>query len=67
MIRVDAERLRAGPAGLFTAGLEADKAAVVAEMLVEADLTGHTTHGSGLAAGYLDATSSSAKRSSSRA
>ena len=38
--------------------MDADKAAIVAEMLVEADLIGHATHGSGLAAGYLDALAS---------
>ncbi len=59
MIRVEAERLRSGLAGLFAAaGMDADKADVVAEMLVEADLIGHATHGSGLAAGYLDALAS---------
>jgi L-lactate dehydrogenase len=56
MTRVDAARLRAGIAALLTAaGMDADKAAVVAEMLVEADLIGHATHGSGLAEDYLDA------------
>ena len=59
MIRVDADRLRAGIADLFAAaGMDADKAAVVAEMLVEADLIGHSTHGSGLVEGYLDALAS---------
>lgn len=36
------------------AGLEADKASVVAELLVEADLMGHTTHGLSLMPWYLD-------------
>ena len=38
---------------LARAGLDADKARVVAGILVEADLLGHTTHGLGLLAGYL--------------
>ena len=37
------------------AGLEPDKAETVAELLVEADLMGHTTHGLGLADRYLQA------------
>lgn len=37
------------------AGLQADKAETVAELLVEADLMGHTTHGLGLADRYLQA------------
>ena len=54
--RVGASQLRAGISGLFAAsGMDADKAAVVAEMLVEADLIGHSTHGSALAGNYLDA------------
>ncbi len=40
---------------LFQAGgLDGDKPGVVAELLVEADLMGHTTHGLALAAGYLE-------------
>ena len=35
------------------AGAEADKAAVVAEPPIEADLIGHTTHGLHLCAPYL--------------
>jgi LDH2 family malate/lactate/ureidoglycolate dehydrogenase len=59
VIRVEAGRLRTGLADLLAAaGMDADKAAVVAEMLVEADLIGHSTHGSGLAEGYLDALAS---------
>jgi LDH2 family malate/lactate/ureidoglycolate dehydrogenase len=59
MIRVDANRLRAGISDLFiAAGMDAQKAAVVAETLVEADLIGHSTHGSGLVEGYLDALAS---------
>ncbi len=38
---------------LQRAGLEADKARDVAEILVEGDLLGHTTHGLALLAGYL--------------
>jgi LDH2 family malate/lactate/ureidoglycolate dehydrogenase len=41
-------------ASLFeAAGLETDKAATVAELLLEADLMGHTTHGVALAPRYL--------------
>jgi LDH2 family malate/lactate/ureidoglycolate dehydrogenase len=59
VIRIDVKVLRSGIAELLaTAGMDADKAAVVAEMLVEADLIGHSTHGSGLVAGYLDALAS---------
>ncbi len=39
---------------LQAAGLDADKAHVVAEILVEGDLLGHTTHGLQLLARYLD-------------
>ena len=38
---------------LERAGLEADKAQVVAEVLLEGDLLGHTTHGLHLLAPYL--------------
>ena len=38
---------------LMRVGLEPDKARTVAEILVEADLLGHTTHGLALLAGYL--------------
>ena len=38
---------------LARAGLNADKAAVVAEILTEGDLLGHTTHGLALLAPYL--------------
>jgi len=37
------------------AGLDSDKAGTVAEILVEGDLLGHTTHGLALAAPYLAA------------
>jgi LDH2 family malate/lactate/ureidoglycolate dehydrogenase len=39
---------------LERAGLEPDKARVVAEILVEGDLLGHTTHGLALLPSYLD-------------
>jgi LDH2 family malate/lactate/ureidoglycolate dehydrogenase len=38
---------------LFRAGLDADKAAAVAAILVEGDLLGHTTHGLALLSPYL--------------
>jgi LDH2 family malate/lactate/ureidoglycolate dehydrogenase len=38
---------------LVQTGLESDKAAAVAEILVEGDLLGHTTHGLALLPGYL--------------
>lgn len=38
---------------LLRAGLDSDKAAVVAEVLVEGDLLGHTTHGLALLPAYL--------------
>lgn len=40
------------------AGLDAEKARVIAEILVEGDLLGHTTHGLGLLGPYLDAIAS---------
>src|SRR5438067_10764330 len=39
---------------LLGVGLEADKARVMAEILVEADLLGHTTHGLALLPKYLE-------------
>ncbi|MDM9624321.1 Ldh family oxidoreductase [Rhizobium sp. S152] len=48
------EALRAFAKSLFSAaGLEEEKAAAVAQYLVEADLLGHTTHGLALAGWYL--------------
>src|SRR3954465_9399880 len=38
---------------LNRAGLEDDKSRAVADILVEGDLMGHTTHGLALLAGYL--------------
>jgi L-lactate dehydrogenase len=40
------------------AGLDAERAACMAEVLVEGDLMGHDTHGLALMAGYLDALAS---------
>ena len=52
----DAGALRQLATDLLThAGLEADKAADVAETLVEGDLLGQTTHGLNLLGPYLDA------------
>jgi LDH2 family malate/lactate/ureidoglycolate dehydrogenase len=54
--RYRADQLVAFAAELFrAAGLDDDKAGTVAEILVEGDLLGHTTHGLALAAPYLDA------------
>ena len=53
--RFDAGELRTFAAGvLASAGMPVDKAAVVAEGLVEADLYGHTTHGLALLADYVE-------------
>jgi LDH2 family malate/lactate/ureidoglycolate dehydrogenase len=53
--RHDATALRDWARALLgTAGLEDRAAADVAEVLVEADLLGHDTHGLALLAGYLD-------------
>lgn len=53
-VRPSAEQLRTFATELLArAGLDADKARVTAEILVEADLLGHTTHGLALLAGYL--------------
>jgi LDH2 family malate/lactate/ureidoglycolate dehydrogenase len=52
--RFAAADLIAFAAALLTrAGLESEKAAIVAEILVEADLLGHTTHGLALLPAYL--------------
>ena len=51
-----AEELAGFAAALFeAAGLDQDKARTVAEVLLEGDLLGHTTHGLALAAPYLAA------------
>ena len=39
---------------LVAAGVAADRARLIGELLVEADLMGHTTHGLALLPGYLD-------------
>src|SRR5262245_21444349 len=48
------ELLNFGIALLTKAGLAADRARDVAEVLLEADLLGHTTHGYALLAKYLN-------------
>lgn len=50
-----ADLLRFGEDLFAAAGMPRDRAAVVAEFLVEADLMGHDTHGLNLAPGYLGA------------
>lgn len=53
--RYDAATMRAFAADLFAAaGIARDKAATMAEVLVEADLLGHVTHGLALVPKYLD-------------
>jgi LDH2 family malate/lactate/ureidoglycolate dehydrogenase len=53
--RYHAEDLRNLAMALFErAGLDAEKARVSADILVEGDLLGHTTHGLALLPGYLD-------------
>lgn len=47
--------IRRAAALLEAAGLAPDRARAVAELLVEADLMGHTTHGLALLPGYLEA------------
>ena len=55
----DAATLRRFAAALFeNGGMEADKAATVAEILVEGDLLGHDTHGLAQLGPYLDALAS---------
>ena len=57
----DVADLRRLAAELFEkAGLDADKARVTANILVEGDLLGHTTHGLALLPAYLDAVTSGA-------
>lgn len=46
------------------AGCDDDKSQTIAELLVEADLLGHTTHGLALAAAYLEELESGAMRKS---
>lgn len=53
-LRYPAPALCAFAASLLRhAGLDSEKAAVVAEVLIEGDLLGHTTHGLALLPGYL--------------
>lgn len=53
--RFDATALQDSAAALFrAAGAPADKAVVMAEVLVESDLMGHVTHGLGLLPKYLE-------------
>ncbi|MET0962910.1 MAG: Ldh family oxidoreductase [Noviherbaspirillum sp.] len=59
--RFDYPALRSFAAALFSAaGLDMDKAQTIAEILVEADLMGHSTHGLALAPWYVDAMESGA-------
>jgi LDH2 family malate/lactate/ureidoglycolate dehydrogenase len=59
MPRIDGAVLRANVADMFAAaGMDHEKADVVAEVLVEADLIGHASHGVGLVPWYLDALAS---------
>lgn len=54
--RYDADRLKRFAAGLFRkAGMPGDRSETVADMLVEADLMGHDTHGLNLVPQYLKA------------
>jgi len=53
-LRYDVAELTSFATALFAkAGLAQDRAQCVAQLLVEADLLGHTTHGLALASGYL--------------
>jgi len=55
MARYSADALRKFARALLAkAGLAEDRAAVVADVLVEGDLLGHTTHGLAQLAGYVD-------------
>ena len=59
--KYDVAALRAFATTLFEkAGLDTDKARVTADILVEGDLLGHTTHGLALMPLYLDAAGSGA-------
>jgi L-lactate dehydrogenase len=63
--RYDAAALVDCAAALFAhAGLDADKARTTAEILVEGDLMGHTTHGLALLGPYLDEAASGKMRGS---
>jgi len=55
LARYDAAALREAASSLFQAhGVPAEKAVVMADVLVESDLMGHITHGLGLVPKYLD-------------
>lgn len=57
--RYDVSTLKAFGAALFAAsGMPADRAEAVSDMLVDADMMGHDTHGLNLAPQYLDALAS---------
>ncbi|MBV7484220.1 Ldh family oxidoreductase [Bordetella sp. BOR01] len=59
--RYGVDETRAFAQALFrAAGLDEDKARTVGEILLEADLMGHATHGLALAPAYLDAAASGA-------
>ncbi len=61
--RYDVDALRKFATHLFEkAGLDSEKASVTANILVEGDLLGHTTHGLALLPAYLDAAESGAMR-----
>eukprot|EP01037_Dinobryon_pediforme_P011489 gene11489-11585_t len=52
----DVQTLQTFATALFEhAGLDAEKAAITAQILIEGDLLGHTTHGLALLPAYLDA------------
>lgn len=55
MQRVEQSKLQVLVRDIFSAaGVDTDKAAVMAECLIEADMIGHDTHGLGLLPGYID-------------
>jgi L-lactate dehydrogenase len=59
MQRVNAGALRGNVAAMLAAaGMDAEKSEVVADVLVEADMIGHRTHGVGLVPWYLKALAS---------
>ncbi len=59
MAHINHEILQAHVAALFeAAGMDRDKSTTSAEILVEADMIGHTTHGVGLLPWYLDSLAS---------
>jgi len=65
MARYSADALRKFARALLAkAGLAEDRAAVVADVLVEGDLLGHTTHGLAQLAGYLDEIAKGSMRAS---